>query len=123
MGILLSRFVMGATTAADKDAHHIDRNPLNNQKANLRIISHGTHTVISKIEAGPVRGRRCKGAYFRSGKKSKQWQALIRIEGKLVSLGYFATEEEAGRAYDKAVMQVYGDVPGLKPYLNFPENE
>lgn len=39
-----------------------------------------------------------KGIYFNSGK----WEARIRVDGKLLYLGRFSTEEDAANAYNKA---------------------
>lgn len=57
------------------------------------------------------------------GPREKKWHARIWDGGKRAHLGYFREEEEAARAYDKAVFELFG----WQPYLNFPneysENE
>lgn len=120
--ILMSRLVARCLDRPEKDVHHRDGDTLNNRKSNLVIVRHGLHTVVSKLQAPPIRGRRFKGVHCRpSGSAMKPWRAMIRLDGKLVHLGSFATEEDAARAYDRAVERVYGNIPGLKPYKNFPE--
>ena len=55
-----------------------------------------------------------RGVSLNKGKKSKPWEARIRIDGKRKHLGYHATEEEAARAYD-------AEGARLERELNFPE--
>lgn len=51
-------------------------------------------------------------------KENKKWVAQIRPKDrKICHLGYFDTEEEAARAYDRKARELYGD----KARLNFPD--
>jgi AP2 domain/HNH endonuclease len=52
-------------------------------------------------------------------RKKRPWQAYIRINGKRVSLGTFAVEEDAARAYDAAAVETYGP----NALLNFPRSK
>jgi hypothetical protein len=45
-------------------------------------------------------------------KSKKKWEAKVRVDDKQKSLGYFADEDDAGRAYDAAVRKHY---PSEKP--------
>jgi len=49
-----------------------------------------------------------KGVSFCKNKKSKQWRAYIKIENKLVQLGYHDTEELAAAAYDTKALEHFG---------------
>jgi hypothetical protein len=74
---------------------HINRDPSDNRLENLRV-------------ATPRLQRLNKPGYAKSGlpkgvgknPATKNWQARIGICGRVVSLGYYATVEEASAAYE-----------------------
>lgn len=70
---------------------HIDGNKSNNQIDNLRDVTH-QQNMWNKITT--------KGYYW--NKMKNKFHAQIRIDGKLIFLGLFQTEQEARNAYLKA---------------------
>lgn len=44
-----------------------------------------------------------------SSNRKNQWQARILVHGKVTHLGYYETEEEAARVYDKVSLALHGD--------------
>lgn len=82
---------------------HIDRNPLNNVRTNLRPVSYqenGWNRSKSKNNKTGVPGV-C--VY----KKTGQFRVQISYKGMPKHIGYFNTLEEAKQAREKAVQQYY----------------
>jgi hypothetical protein len=69
---------------------HIDRNKLNNNIENLRPATTQQNAFNTAA----------KGCSYH--KKSGKWQASIRINGKLIYLGLYDTEEEGHAKYLEA---------------------
>jgi hypothetical protein len=86
------------------DVDHINGNPLDNRKCNLRICSHCDNTK----NVGFNKSNKCgyKGVYF--AKWANQYRAEIQCDGKRVKLGYFRTAEEAYKAYCDAARELHG---------------
>lgn len=76
---------------------HINRNTKDNRIENLRPCTVAQNQYNSKRKSNNRSG--AKGVVFHSRCKSRPWQAKIVVAGKVVSLGYYATVEEASHAY------------------------
>lgn len=83
---------------------HRDGDNSNNRISNLREATH-QQNQFNKV---PV-GQYPKGVVFKAdAKRSKPWSARIRIDGKKVAIGSYATMEEAAAAYRKKAEEVQG---------------
>ena len=102
---------------------HINRNTLDNRKRNLRICTKGQNCQNRNPHTRVNKHSKYKGVSYKRGYKgnplSKPWSALIRVDGKLIHLGYFASESEAAIAYDRAAREHFKEFA----YLNFPDLE
>jgi len=74
-------------SSTDNSIDHIDRNPLNNNIENLRVVTQQQN--MWNIDA--------KGYCFH--KANRKYMAQIRVDGKVKHLGYFMTERAAAAAY------------------------
>lgn len=84
---------------------HIDGDPLNNQRSNLRICSQAENVQNSRIRSDNKSGFKGVSFHARSGK----WQASICTKGSRNHLGLFNTVEEAADAYLEASKLHHGE--------------
>lgn len=87
-------------SSCDMDCDHIDGNGLNNQRSNLRLVTHRQNMqniLGTKTSKYP-------GVCWH--KASNRWSATISINGKAKHLGIFATEIDAFNAYCNALKSI-----------------
>lgn len=107
----LHRFILDAQVGMDVD--HIDGDPLNNQRSNLRVCTHSQNGMNQRKR----RQETSSGFKGVSWKKDKgKWRADICASGKSVFLGYYQNELSAAIAYDAGAKRLHGEF--AKP--NFP---
>lgn len=115
--IRLHRVVMerklGRKLTESEIVDHKDRNPANNTRDNLRLVTSRQNFLNSSKSIFPKTSK-FKGVYW--SKAAKKWQAQIRHGKKLSYLGIFENEEDAAREYDKWARVYFGEFAGL----NFP---
>lgn len=95
-----------------EEVDHINGNPLDNRRANLRLATRAQNARNSRGWSSSG----FKGVYWH--KRRSRWQTEIRYNGQKRFLGYFDTPIEAARAYDDAARELYGEFAAL----NFPRD-
>jgi hypothetical protein len=86
---------------------HIDGNPLNNSRSNLRITTQSGNMKNQNLHKDSKSGY--KGVSFQSGK----YRAYIVLDYKQIHLGRFDSKEEAARAYNAAAIKYHGEYAKL----------
>ena len=98
--VYLSRWILGLLDPAVSHliVDHIDQNPLNNRRSNLRIVDKRINILNSVSKRDQKTSSKYKGVCW--SKQSKSWMAWIQITnttgGKNIRVSrFFKTEEEA----------------------------
>lgn len=102
--VIVARMI-GRELERKEDVDHIDSNPLNNRRSNLRLATRAQNGANQRKPSTNTSG--FKGVSFH--KQRKKWGANIRVNDKLRNLGYFDTPEEAHEAYKKAAVEAFGE--------------
>lgn len=84
---------------------HRDLNQLNNRRDNLRLATNGQNRANTARQKNNTSGY--KGAYWR--KDQQRWRAIIRVNGRNISLGNYSTAQEAHAAYCEAAKKHHGE--------------
>lgn len=85
---------------------HADRDPTNNRIENLRPAQAWEQQGNKTRQCNNKSGYR--GVSHAPKHKSKPWLAVIKDGEKQRHLGYFASPQEAARAYDAAAIEKFG---------------
>jgi hypothetical protein len=106
----LHRLIMNAQP--DEIIDHVERDPLNCRKSNLRRVS----LQQNVWNRGPTQRRttsKYKGVW--RCPRTKRFRARIVLNYKQIYLGYFNNEEDAARAYNAKAVELFGDLAYQNP--------
>lgn len=89
---------------AGRQIDHINGDPLDNRRGNLRVCSNSQnamnrHRVVGRA---PYKGVHWHVAHHR-------WEAHIKINGRLIQLGGFIDHVSAAKAYDEMAIRLFGE--------------
>lgn len=92
---------------------HKNHQRSDNTRDNIRLATQGQN-IANIPKYASKKSSRFKGVSFQ--KSTGKWNAQIKVNGKLLHIGTFSVEEDAGRAYDKRAYLHFGEFASL----NFP---
>ncbi len=110
--VRMHRDILGLVRGDGKIGDHKNRNTLDNQKENLRVVGYSLNNHNSNLRRNNPSGYRGVTWY-----RNKHWNAQIGSNGKTIYLGRYEDPIEAALAYDRAASERWGD----DAILNFPE--
>lgn len=87
------------------DVDHINGNPLDNRKDNLRVCEHKQNSKNKAINKNNTSG--IVGVYW--NKRCNKWVAEIKKDYKKICLGYFDDIRNAAEARRKAEIKYFGE--------------
>jgi len=90
---------------------HIDRDGLNNRRSNLRIATKAQNNINSLRRAKNKKSK-YRGVAYNGGK----WVATIYVNRRRIPVGRFVLEEDAGEAYNKTAIKLYGEFAVLNRF-------
>lgn len=107
----LHRLLLGLNRYDKQIVDHIDQNPLNNRRCNLRLCSHQQNHWNSTKQENNTSGY--KGVHW--GKDRKKWSVNYKSSnGRQVFVGRFLNIKDAAKAYNEAIKIERGEFA----YLN-----
>ena len=101
----LHNYLLNYKSTRKYPVDHINGNPLDNRRANLRLTTMGGNLANQKLANDNTSGY--KGVSFHKG--SNKWQAKITVDYKQIYIGTYDNIEEAVEAYDQAAVKHFGN--------------
>lgn len=103
--IYLHKLLMPGCAMVD----HRNGDGLDCRRENMRPATPSQNQANSRGKRGGT--SRYKGVWLHACRATwaRPWVAAIVVDGRKISLGYHATEEDAARAYDTAARRLFGE--------------
>ena len=99
---LLHRYILKPQQGEIID--HIDRNPLNNTRQNLRIATFQLNSLNRNMQKNNTSG--VVGVSY--AKDRNKWTSQIKVNNKTISLGHFLKKEDAIKVRKEAELLYFG---------------
>ncbi len=96
MHLFIWEYVNG-TIPEGKEIDHINGTTLDNHVGNLRVVNNRQQAINRRNRREGKTSSKYPGVSWHNG--TKKWEARIRVNGSLIHIGLFDSEEEAGIAY------------------------
>lgn len=110
--VKMHQLILGKKVGLEID--HINRVKLDNRRSNLRFVTHAQN----RHNTSPTGKSAYKGVTLAPPRQGRglQYVAEMSVGQKIYKIGVYKTEEQAARAYDRAMRSI----GRTHAYLNFP---
>lgn len=109
--VAMHRLILGLSDPA-VSVDHIDGNPLNNRRSNLRLATNAENSRNQKLKPNlsgfkgvTIQIRRRKNGT----RKSPRWRCRVKVDGVYRQFGTYVSAEDAARAYDHHATILHGE--------------
>lgn len=107
--LIMHRVILGVTDPKVQ-VDHINHDGLDNRRSNIRICANGENPRnVRKTKSRT--SSRYKGITW--SKSQNAWTARVQVNGERFFLGYFASEDDAGEAYNRAAEEKHKEFAEL----------
>jgi hypothetical protein len=106
----MHRFILGLTDRK-VEVDHINGIGTDNRRCNLRVTDRAGNARNCRRRVDNVSGY--KGVYKDERNRFRPWIAQIKFKKKKYRLGYFATPQEAHKAYCEAAQKMHAEFANL----------
>ena len=89
----------------NRDIDHVNIDPLDNRKCNLRLCTDSQNCANRPLSRNNKSG--FKGVCW--DKRHSKWRATITYQYKYINIGLFEKPEDAGNAYNKMAIKLFGE--------------
>ena len=113
--------ILGRPLLPGEIIDHKDDFGTNNRRGNLRQSNASENAANTRHKKKNNKGETPTSIYKGVSycKEKQKWYSQISYKGKKFNLGYFESEEEAAKTYDKRTIEFHGN----NTKLNFPYEE
>jgi hypothetical protein len=101
--------------STELEVDHINGDKLDNRRANLRVATKTQQRQNQRVTRRNTSGFKGVSRISSTGR----WRARIKVSGRQMPCGVYATAESAALAYDAAAREYFGEFARL----NFPNPE
>lgn len=102
--VILAR-MLGRELTRQEEVDHIDLNPLNNRRSNLRLADRSQNCANKRLQSTSASGY--KGVSWHI--QHKKWAAKIKHNGKTIHIGYFDDPAKAHEKYCAKAVELFGE--------------
>lgn len=105
--LAMSRVIMGLNPGDRRVVDHINHNPLDNRRQNLRVATLTQNNQNARHHRDSISG--FKGVSWCDASPLRPWRAVIAANGKRHHIGLFPTREAAHAAYCAVASVLHGE--------------